>query len=241
MFALVWPSLSEQPSTTSTPTPFSPFDIPWLFAAWADDPDWTDPGDGNPVDTWRDGSGNSRDATSSSTERPLFTSSLAALNNRGTLTFDGSNDNMATPTFTLTATYSLVAIASFNSSAGGDRFVMTTAYNADGIFARASTWSSYVGTYVDSGVARTTPGFLYAVYHSSATQSLMRVNNTSVSGGNFAGSPTNGVKLGGYGTSFNLGCDIAFAAAYSGILTDDAAWPDFVDWMNDYYGLSVTA
>lgn len=55
-------------------------------------------GDGNPISTWSDSSGNSRNATNVGTQRPTFRASGGS-NNQPYVEFDGSDDTLVLPDF----------------------------------------------------------------------------------------------------------------------------------------------
>jgi hypothetical protein len=62
-------------------------------AFWAEDPSWTNPGNGNAVSSWRNDGSNGTAATApAGTNEPTFFSSYANLNSRPAITFDGATD-----------------------------------------------------------------------------------------------------------------------------------------------------
>lgn len=75
--------------------------------------------DGDPIDTWPDSSGNSRDLTQTGTARPLYKTGI--VNSLPVARFDGSNDFMSSSSFTLSSNvccavvYQLSALKDYNS------------------------------------------------------------------------------------------------------------------------------
>lgn len=77
---------------------FSPLDIDWHTLFWADE--ITGLGDGDPVATWADSSGNGHDATqSTAAKRPVFRPAFAGFNGHAVVEFDGVDDWLATSPF----------------------------------------------------------------------------------------------------------------------------------------------
>jgi hypothetical protein len=106
-------------ANAATAGAFDPLSIPWHSAFWAEDPGWTNPGDGNPVTTWDDATGNGRSATqATATKRPLFRAAASVLNNQPSLEFD-LTDWLAQSAFTSVATGTVVIVGAAASAAGG--------------------------------------------------------------------------------------------------------------------------
>lgn len=65
-----------------------------LHAWWADDPLWTNPGDGVAVTSVRNSSGGGDPTQGSAGFKPLFRASVSQLGNRAALEFDGVDDRL---------------------------------------------------------------------------------------------------------------------------------------------------
>ena len=80
-------------------TRWSPLKLPNLVASY-DARDLLPIGDGNPITTWPDKSGNGNDLTQSDAARkPTLDASNADINGEPAVVFDGGNDCMVTSTF----------------------------------------------------------------------------------------------------------------------------------------------
>jgi hypothetical protein len=60
-----------------------------IHALWADDPAWSRPSDGAAVSSWRNESGAGDPAQATGADQPTMRYSVAGLNNRGAVEFDG--------------------------------------------------------------------------------------------------------------------------------------------------------
>lgn len=224
-----------------------PSSIAWHTAFWAADPAWSNPGDGNAVSSWRDFSGNNRTASQGTgSKQPIYRAAASAVNNQPAVQFDGSDDALATASFTtLTQTLSVVAVFNTTVTATG-KFVW------DGIDGtnRAALWSNYSGTQVYDAFAG-----------SDGITSTTWVNALQMIRVTFAGASTvvekNGTSLGtvsaGTGglAGVTLGCrfsnlgsntmagHIAFLGVYNGNVASDSNWSSFKSWVASYYGLTI--
>jgi hypothetical protein len=231
---------------------FSPFAVGWHTAVWADDPNWTNPGDGNAVAQWDDGSGNARHLTQVTGNRqPLFRSSVALLNNRAAVDFDGVNDMLQSAAFTNVAqTHSIIWIGKRDGVGGGannERIIDLTNGGPPNtsLFMKANgstKWGIYAGSAISSSSLDqdTAAGHAIRVKYAGASTALV-VDGT-----------TDTVNPGtGGGTYFTLGCNppndisaagnihTAFAGLYAGDVTADGNWSSFVTWVSSYYGLTI--
>src|SRR5262252_2560139 len=66
--------------STSTLNPYSPLNIAWDHAFWAEDPQWTNPGDQQPVTSWRNAGKQTLALTAQGTPYPTFNASDPHLN-----------------------------------------------------------------------------------------------------------------------------------------------------------------
>ena len=109
---------------------FVPSDLLGLLV-WFDTSQDTVVSDGTAIGTWTDRSGNSRDATGSGTARPLYRTGGPA--NRAYLDFDGSNDVLATASFTIPSTWSVFVVVNQATWTLSDQIVGTAGSPVDGI------------------------------------------------------------------------------------------------------------
>lgn len=70
-------------------------DISWAHAYWAEDPDWTDPGNGNNITDMRDAGSEGIDLQPDATRTIEYQASYANLNSRPAWIFDGTQSRTA--------------------------------------------------------------------------------------------------------------------------------------------------
>lgn len=228
--------------------------LAWTVAHWADDPLWTNPGNGNAASSWRDGSGNSRTVSQGTgANQPLFTSASSLLNNKGALTFDGTNDYLQSSTFTAVAsgTHSMIAIMTTGSSyTGADRhaFDMGNASARETLFQNSGFSNrQYTGNQAGdaalSGLVVLSSSTAYAVRLKmvGASSTTATFNGSSAGTTSTASATINQTTLGAnyVGGSRHKG-DIAFFGYYVGDITGDANWAALVAWVSSYYGLTLS-
>jgi len=223
---------------------FDPFSLAWKVAVWADDPDWTNPGNGNAVSSWRDGSGNGFNAVQATgANQPIYRSSVALLNNRAAVDFDGVND-LLTASTTLSAPFSGIWIGKRDGAGTGSNprvlhFNTAGGYEAVLESSMTGNWAAYYGTFIDSGVnAVATPVVALRVLMSDVTHRIS-VNGTLSS--QASGGPPSMAAFGiGFGDGEAANIHTAFAACAVGDITADANWSAFVSWVSNYYGLTIS-
>jgi hypothetical protein len=227
------------------PPTFSPFDVGWTEAYWADDPDWSNPGDGNSVSSWRSGGSGARAVENGTgANQPIFRSSVLALNNHAAVDFDGSNDNLYTSTFTLDVPHNLVVVGMIDS-VPGERYVVSYVANDNGLFVRSATgtWSMYTLGYINGGAYTIGAGAALRVRSSDTVLDNEIVTNGTSSGltGNSYSNTNDGLSLGGARANggFCGDCHIAFVGYYEGDVTADVKWSELVSWVSSYYGLTL--
>lgn len=147
----------------------------------------------DPTKLWRDLSGNSNDATASSdAKRPTYTSSI--INSRPALYFDASDDNMSTPSMTLTtgcifvvgrrsATGSFPGFCKLAPTAGdvGTNGILNCSQQTVGanwLFGNPSTGSYSKFTAQD--IANNTNFLYYAQWGSVVGDVIVRFNQTTL-------------------------------------------------------------
>ncbi len=225
--------LQEQPAFDD------PLSIDWHAAFWAEDPNWTDPGDGNAVSQWDDGSGNGRHATQGTgTKQPIYRASVAALNNKPAVEFDGSDDALQTSGFgTLSQPNDVVIVALWRGGGTG------TLGLSDGIVSGSrhfvfvddvgDNFSINSGSTIEGSQADTDGHLLIATFDTTDVLELDGV--TDVSGDAGAQSLT-GVTLGARYDAGGVFGDftIAFYGVKDGLLTQQER-DDLLEWSRDHY------
>lgn len=226
---------------------FNPLtDITWAEIHWAEDPSWSNPGNGNPVDSWRDASGNARNFTQSGGPRPTYSS--AGLNGRPSITFGGSHF-MVTAAFTQAVPYTMVAIGKTSvaniaaSNAFFSRSLAATVYCTGG--ANDYLGSLYAGTAaVDSAAANTNaPRCIVGVVASGTSDVLVvdgvdKTGNAGDGGGTSLASALGSFSAGS--ANLPLTGDISLVGLYAGDLRSDAQYANFETWASGLYGITFT-
>lgn len=221
--------------------------IDWHTAYWADDPLWTDPGDGNAVSSWRDGSGNSRDATQATgANQPLFRSAVPLLNNRGAIDFDGSNDILQSAAFTLVNDpITLICIGKRDGAGGGtyERMieVRSASFYTSLLMRPGGNWGVYASAEIGNTPYDTTAGHALRGYFTGGANSEITVDGVSTTGTLGTGGASQ-FFIGGETalTAASYGnIHVAFAALYAGDVTASPEWGRFVAWVSSYYGMTI--
>lgn len=230
-------------------TPFSPL-TSWATQPhsifWADDPSWSNPGDGNAVSTWRNAGSNGTAAVQAvALLQPTFRAAGTGLNGHAGVQGDGTADTLATAAFTsIPQPYSIVAVGSISSAAAAAKFLydsISGANEAAFYVATAGTkFSCYAGVGFDTDVGVDTNVHMSRVYWNGAS-SAMAVDETSKAG-NAGASAITGITIGsaaGGAAGFNAGT-IGLLILYPGQITADASWAAFKVWCAAYYGLTLS-
>ena len=223
---------------------FDPLSIAWHSAYWAEDPGWTNPGDGNAVTTWDDATANGRDVTQATgTKRPLYRASVAALNGQPALEFDGTDDFLQTVSaFTVTSgTLTKVIIYQYRSHPGGNRHAwsaMDSGSNRADMFRTSGAWAIYGSAAAGGGaiyITGVTPNnnahLEVATFGASAS---ILIDGSSITTGSGASALTTHC-FGGYLGNENGAVTIAFAGMLVGTLTTGEK-ADLLAWAQDHYG-----
>ena len=225
--------------TTDPPAPGGmPLDIDWHAAFWAEDPDWTNPGDGNSVASWKNaGSGDFGNATQGTASlQPIFHSSDAAFNGKPVVQGDTSDDYLVTGAGTEIAqpnTWVVIAASTSGSEHIMDGRVSgrrTTVYRWQNLRWFAGDNRS---PGVNLGTDGTSPHLVVA--EANGSSSVLEIDGTQEDAGNIGTNGLDGVTLfsfvnggGGYGGK------IAFAGIYNGTLTSQEK-ADILAWSRSHY------
>jgi hypothetical protein len=222
--------------------------ITWDQGAWyAEDPDWTNPGNGGAVSQWDDGgSGLARHMVQATSSRqPTYSAAHASFNNKPAVVVDGGDDLSTSGTFTApTKPYSIVLVARMGSNATGILFARgATGSGIGNMFwwQPDSTWRHYggAGTLIGAG-GTPTAAHLIRVYVNDAS-SVIEVDGTATAG--TLGTAQNITSFGLFsaqGVSFApSGSAIAFAGLYTGNVAAHGSWAAFKADAATHYGLTV--
>lgn len=218
---------------------FDPLSIAWDWAAWAQDPNWTPPGDGVAVSSWNDASSGTRHATQATgTKQPIYRASESGMNNKPTVDFDGTDDFLATTTWSISQPTTRVIAFRIKAVQANRHFFSTNVIGGrndinQGEFTK---WVAYGGNQLISTTAiDTSCHFLIAEFNSTSGKLIL--DGTTLATGDIGTQAHNDVCLGtiagaaGSGSSVHIG----FAAVYAGILSaGDKA--NLLAWSRSHYG-----
>lgn len=220
--------------------------VPWHSVFWAGDPSWTNPGDGNPVSSWRDGSGNGRDLGNTGTVRPTFRASTAAFNGRPTIQGDGVDDLLYATFASVPQPYSIVvvgsmtggtypAVAGGGSSTGGSDLVLL--YRST-----SGHFKIYAGT-ADVGPSSgdADPHAFRALFNGASSALAVGSGITTGNPGNRAIARLNACGTAYTNANTKSAGHVAFLGLRAGDITADPGWPALQSWIATHYAIAAPA
>lgn len=227
---------------------FDPTIITWQAAWWADDPLWSNPGDGNLVSTWRDLSGNLRSLDQGTAgQRPIYRSSVSGLNNRGGIEFDGSDDYLQSTTWSVTQPLTIIAVGYQTSTADGNGwFTLREIINGIFLIGRAgasNVWRLNAGSSIDSVGAPDTSKHLLRGY-CNTTASVLALDETTIASGNIGTNAGTFYAVAAAQTASATPTNptpgtFGFFGVYGGDITADGQWSTFKSQLGTYYGITL--
>lgn len=218
---------------------YNPLSIEWSNAWWASDPTWTPPANAAAVTTWTPAAGAVNLTQATSTKRPLFYTSVAALNNKPGISFDGTDDVLA-GVVTTVASFSVVVVAtstegllvSLNSS-DTSWFGLLNAAPSESVryyFGGTDVYMARMDSMVPVGV------YTYVVR--SGVSSTAGFDNFFDTQSSPNTATINTVTVGGLSTTsaFCSTSSFGFVGVYTGDVTAHAKWAGFLAWARSFYG-----
>jgi hypothetical protein len=115
-------------ASAGSPAAFSPSDIAGL-ALWLKADEITGLVDDDPVSTWADSSGNSRDATQTSTKRPLYKTAIQ--NALPAVRFDATDDCLVTAAINFASSTGLTVFVVFTAASATDRVLVESSADSN--------------------------------------------------------------------------------------------------------------
>lgn len=155
------------------------------------------------VGTWADQSGNSRDFTQGTdANKPVWQS--AAYGAHNAIRFDGSNDQMTSPSFSLSQAFTALMVAKILTHTNLDGLWFGNAGTAPGLYMQSSPTITLGDSGTGSTQTRSSTGNLEltkAIFN--GTSSVLAVNDGSDSAGgsSFTAAITAGIALGSWGAA----------------------------------------
>ena len=231
--------------TTSIFPPFNPFQaITWEAAFWASDPLWANPGDGNKVSSWRDGSPNGRDLSQTTdARRPIYKANHPELNNQAAVEFlNADAHRLVSGTFTVNQPNSWVAIFRFTGVTNNNEFMRIIDNNGLGggrqLFGGRNA-TEFVGNAGLAGVLGRAPNNEPSIgaWYANGSSSFVEVNRQRSGNVNSGTNGVGSIGVGSDGGLSRLSGAVAFIGLYSGDVTADRQWPAFMAWATATYAI----
>lgn len=230
-----------------------PLNTGWNYAYWADDPLWANPGNGNAISSWRDaGPTSSHLVQATGSKQPIFRSSVAGLNNRAGIDFDGVDDILAVST-NMENPQAIIWIGKRDGAGGGqnERCVALSATGAgnpipifmsvNGSVATPGRWAGFdtAAGLITSSVSYDTNIHMIVTYHINGT-GYMLVDTTLTTASTTGANKLTGISVGGSSTAADCG---NITTAFVGIMDRDlmlhTMWGYIKQWVNHFYGIVV--
>lgn len=230
---------------TTTFTPLTA--VTWKAAYWAEDPGWTNPGDGGAVASWRDGSGNSNTITEA-TNKPIFRAADSNMNGKASVEFNGTSHKLR-GTFTSDSAQprSIVLVARIRSLGTSTPTILDTDTGSTKICALFwdTTDANKLSLYCGSAQAKY--GALSTGLHGirayvDGSSSFANLDGTTTSPGTNPGTQAmSGLTLGANRSSAAFtAITVGFLGIYQGDVTGDPGWPNLVTSLRNLYGVKLS-
>lgn len=229
-------------AASGPPPDFNPnTQVSALHAMWAGDPSWSNPGDGNPVSSWRNESGGG-DPAATLTNRPTYRATVAGLGNKPALEFAAaSSQRLYVDTADTAQPFKLVVVAIASAITGNPMLVGNAQGSANGLrlITTGPDWRLNWGNSVSGGTPDTVGHVFRATLDGVSSQ--LWVNEVSNFSGNAGTQSITTLCIGAGATStpvFSNFWDgnIAFVGYYSGA-TSDASLSTLCSYLATHYGI----
>jgi hypothetical protein len=209
--------------------------VPALHGVWASDPAWSNPGDGQPVTSWRNFSadGGGGDPASTGSNRPTFRASTATYNGRATVQFVGASSQRLDVNIVPNTQqpFKLVVVGNTAGASGtSERLVGSGSPGTGGVTNRGlgdtsgNLWTLFYGTALSVGTSSATPHLFRATVNGA--NSLLYVDDQLIGSGAVGAESQDRLTIGagsdgapGFG-NFLTG-HVAFVGIYDGRTPDD--------------------
>lgn len=216
--------------------------VPFMHALWADDPLWVRPADGAPVDYWRNAA-NAGNPTGTGATRPTMRYSVATLNNRAAIEFNGAATQWLDVDIENEAQPMKIVIVANSTGGTGIRQLMGRAVGGGGIgLDSSSKLRIHFSTLLTGVTTVSSPaGHILRVEANGATSKgyidgvLDITGNANTGGvGNLAVGASSDAAIPPAHIQFWTG-NIAFLGIYDGATTPDSELQKLENWLGYYY------
>lgn len=210
--------------------------VSWASAFWAEDPDWTNPGDGNEVTSWRDAGSNAADAAKVDANGPAYLASVAAFGGKPGIDISSSSSRGRLQQSGAIATQpgTFATIVLWDDFSSGDIIDgVTNRWLLD----RPSTTGLirvFAGTSVNTTI-NSSAGVSVILWDVNGASSSLYVNGTTQTGLSPGSASLSNTLIGGTNSTATPGTFAFFGVTSGALMTTDEKTA-FVEWAFDYYG-----
>jgi hypothetical protein len=204
-----------------------------LHGIWADDPDWTNPGDGGAVSSIRNFAGTPDPSQATSTAKPTFRATPTGFNGHAALEFDGGDSDLGAVT-DVAQPWKIVAVVKRTGS-GNRNAVGFLSAGARGLGHNSGgAWLLSAGTNLTGGTSDTTAAHVLRGTLNGASSQLW-ADGTSVASGDAGANALGDLVIGAPSASGWVGF-VAFVGIYAGSTSDTDLAALCAD-LATYYGI----
>lgn len=219
---------------------FSPLQVGWAHAYWAEGPEFVALGlsNGAAVSTWPDEIGTADLTQATSTKQPAYQATAGA-GSQPAVKADGGDVLHSATITTITQPFTLVCVLT-----GEDNDSVPIAAD-DGslrfLYGVGTRWAIYFGNYLQSATTADFGAAHLMVAFASGSNSQIEKDGTALVTGNAGtGTATSVTLFGGGNTPVNPSvAALSFGAIYSGDARTDPKWAQFKAWVTSHYGITV--
>ena len=217
-------------------------DISMFREFWAEDPDWTDPGDGGTLTSVRDNGSESTDLSILST--PKWAAS--AVDNKPAFDFtSGTTASAYVTTGSPSTTFSTVVVCQFDNLSG-DQVVMDDRDSAEDMYLAKTSggeWYSYNSGLDDTSSGETivadTPYLVVTVFEDNNLRTFVNGVKVLEALSGTVSAPVGMVMGASYGNTFGIDGYIPYLAVYEGDITDHADYAEWTTAIAGFYGITI--
>ena len=198
---------------------------------------------GDPITAWNDESGNGRNLTqATSSRRPVYRPTIAALNNQPGAEFDGVDDVIQSAAFTqVPQTYSVVIVAAINGTIANNVYILNVRNSVGGglrTITGTNRYSAFFGGVFDTTHVADTSGHLVHARASGATSKVGKDGTEQTGNAGTSNADAFGIGAFSAGTA-HAALSATCAGLFVGDITAHASWANFKAWVASTYGLTI--
>lgn len=211
----------------------------WSAAYWASDPLWSNPGDGNTVTSWRDGSGNGNTLTNT-LGSPKYRAASSSLNNQPAIDLTTA-DMLGNNSYSLAQPWSIVVISLMRTGGGGNDYLIGGGVVSAWAIYKNTNWTLFAGSDGPTRSFDTTAAHMIRGYANGASSVLDRDGSVSATA-NPNSRPISALSVSGRADDLagvRATGLYSFIGVYSGDVSSDTQWSAFKTWAASTYGITI--